>query len=110
MIEHLADKVGFGLVKAGFVIQLVYGLCGCLDTHNLRKYGVKKNSFNKFKTRKTIAGRRTFIARYVTLCYQLGGPSVLWDKWCEYVAERQPTRYDDAEHVSRLHCECLNLT
>ena len=109
MVEYLSDLWGFGPVKAGFVTQLVYGLAGCIDTHNLVRFKINPRAFSNFKQRKTTKSRRAFIKRYVTHCYRLGGPQKLWDGWCEYVATNQPKTYPSAAYVSRLHLDALNL-
>ena len=110
MISYLADLPGFGLAKAGFVTQLAYGLGGCLDTHNLQRFRIGPSAFKGYKERKTAKARHKLAKRYVSAVYALGGPSTLWDSWCQYVALNQPTTYDDLDHVSRLHCEALGLT
>lgn len=110
MVEYLADLRGFGPVKAGFVTQLVYGLAGCIDTHNLTRFKIHPRTFSNFKQRKTAKARRAFIRRYVKTCDRLGGPAKLWDSWCEYVAANQPTTYHNAMHVSQLHCDVFGLT
>ncbi len=109
IIEHFADQYGYGLVKAGFIAQLIYGVGGCLDTHNLRRLYINETKFKDFKTMKTVKARRRKLLAYVNLCEQVGGAEYLWDSWCEYVAKGQPTTYVGANHVSRLHCEALGL-
>jgi|TARA_Y100000310_G_scaffold302643_1_gene340250 hypothetical protein len=110
MLEHVADLPGFGLAKAGFVLQLAFGLAGCLDTHNLSRFNISASTFKDFKARSTKKARERLSQKYIDAVYALGGPSTLWDSWCEYVATNQASTYDDAEHVSRLHCEALDLT
>jgi hypothetical protein len=109
MLEHIADMAGFGPVKAGFVLQLAFGRCGCLDTHNLIRLGVPMRAFGNYKMRKTTKGRRAMLSHYVSHVYRLGGPEKLWDGWCDYVARKYPAIYTDADHVSRLHCEALDV-
>ena len=109
MIEYVASLPGFGLAKAGFVLQLAFGLAGCLDTHNLARFHIKESAFKGYKERKTKRGRERMARKYIDAVYSLGGPSALWDTWCEYVATNQPHNYNSAEEVSRLHCEALDL-
>jgi hypothetical protein len=108
MIEHLAELPGLGVVKAGFVVQLIYGLAGCLDSHNLARYNIKPTTFSNYKQRSPSA-RRKLCERYVKTVYDLGGPEELWDTWCGYIATKQPKNYRDAYHVSAIHCEALQL-
>jgi len=110
MLEYLADMPGLGLVKAGFITQLCYGLGGCLDTHNLARFNIPPRTFEGFKRKRTIKGRRAMIARYLEACDKSGGTEALWDTWCEHVANKYPDIYKNADHVSELHCEALNLT
>ena len=109
MIEYLADQPGLGLAKAGFVTQLCYGLGGCLDTHNLKRFGYKETTFKEFKSLKRTKTRRAKLAQYLKACESAGGCEKLWDGWCEYVAKNQPENYDNADHVSRLHSDAFNL-
>lgn len=109
LLEHLGGLHGFGLAKAGFVVQLAYGLAGCLDTHNLTRFGLPKRAFRDFKLLKSSAARRHAIARYLTACEDAGGCAALWDSWCEYVAAQYPTIYPSAWEVSALHCRALGL-
>ncbi len=109
MIEYIADMPGFGLVKAGFVTQLAYGLGGCLDTHNLNRFGLSESAFKGFKELKTAKTRFKKAKLYIDAVYSLGGPQGLWDSWCQYVADNQPNNYRNAKHVSRIHCEALGL-
>ena len=111
LVLYLTQQVGLGLAKAGFVAQLAFGVSGCLDTHNLRRYGIGRNTFAHIKRRKTLAGRRAMVERYCTVIDWCGGTSALWDSWCYYVASDSQMKraYRDAEHVSELHCIALNL-
>ena len=109
LIGYFADLYGFGPVKAGFVVQLIFGLGGCLDTHNIKRFNIPARTFDNYGQLKTAAGRRRKIARYTALVYDLGGPEPLWDGWCHYVADGQPSLYRSADHVSAIHVEALGL-
>lgn len=109
LIEYFAGLYGYGPAKAGFVTQLIYGIGGCLDTHNLKRFNIPSRTFDSYCQIKTAKARRRKIAKYVALVYKLGGPKVLWDTWCYYVADGQPALYRSADYVSALHVEALNL-
>jgi hypothetical protein len=113
-LAYLAGFHGLGFAKAGFALQMALGISGCLDVHNLRKAGHSSNVCRMDTSR--IPGRRvsphTAIARaaaYNRIVYSMGGPSGLWDAWCEEMAARYPKRYSSAFHVSSLHCEALGV-
>jgi hypothetical protein len=110
LLEYLCDLPGFGPAKAGFVCQLVYGVAGCIDTHNLARFDIPTRRFDNYKQIKTIKSKRKRIELYLKTCRDAGGCAKLWDGWCEYVAARQPNTYRDAQHVSELHIEALGLT
>ena len=38
LMAHFASLPGLGLVKAGFMVQLAFGLGGCLDRHNIDRF------------------------------------------------------------------------
>ena len=60
-------------VKGGFVIQLVRGAFGCIDSINRRIYNLPKN----------ITGN---VDKYAELCESLGGSAMLWANWCNVAA------------------------
>lgn len=107
IIERFAMCPGIGIVKAGFIAQLAYGLGGCLDTHNLKMYGISPAAFNGVKKLRRAKSRHKKIALYARVCADLGGPETLWDNWCRYVADNQPRYYKDASAVSRTHVEAI---
>lgn len=110
MLEYIASLKGFGLVKAGFVLQIAYGISGCLDTHNVRRFGLNPNLLSAARAKaKTAKARARSVKRYRKMVVQLGGTEGLWNSWCAYVAERQPTRYQSAEQVSALHAHAFEL-
>lgn len=109
MLQYLATLPGLNVIKAGFAAQLAYGLSGCLDTHNIRRYDLAPRAFANYKQRRTNAGRRTMVHKYNALVAKLGGTEKLWDNWCEYVAERNPKAYPTPEYASNLHCEILGV-
>ena len=44
---------GLGLPKAGFMCQLMAGLVGCMDSHNIKMYGIDPKSLSIAKKPKT---------------------------------------------------------
>ena len=109
MLSYIAGEVpGLDLIKAGFLIQLSYGLSGCLDTHNLSRFKLNKSTFDRLKRLKTIKARKRKVSNYNATCERFGGTSGLWDNWCEYLADKY-VKYANAHEVSRLHCVALNL-
>lgn len=99
MLRTVMRVPGIGLAKAGFVLQMAYGISGCLDTHNLARFGIPPRRYASGQ--KAVDRRR--IAEYNDVCQRLGGTAHLWDSWCEYLAETQLGRYDSAEQISGLH-------
>lgn len=97
-----------GLVKAGFVLQLVMGETGCLDVHNLRRFGLEASTFKFGKNAKYALMKRK-AELYIETCEKLGGCEYLWDSWCNYLAERNPNHYRDGNHVSELHATAMGL-
>lgn len=100
---------GLGLVKAGFVVQLLVGEAGCIDMHNLARFNLTPDEFDIPKRKdpaKQLAVVHEAIAHYLWVCETLGGSESLWDGWCEFVANTYKT-YRDAEDVSRRHVTYL---
>lgn len=98
LIESFLQIPGIGLAKAGFLAQLLYGRAGCLDTHNLVRFGLKEFKMDKGVKPET---RQRHIARYLNATAMQGGPEQLWDSWCDYVGRAQG--YGTAEDVSAMH-------
>ena len=42
LMEVFLRVTGLGIPKAGFVCQLMAGLVGCMDVHNIRMYGLAR--------------------------------------------------------------------
>lgn len=93
---------GIGLVKAGFILQLTTGRGGCLDTHNIKRFGLDAKDFANCKN---LLPRAEL---YLRTCERIGGSAYLWDSWCQLVADKyQKVWGGDAEAVSRYHVECI---
>jgi len=82
---QIASVPGLGLVKAGFVLQLACGAVGCLDTHNLQRFGLNANAF-KYGAGASDALKRKKALAYLDACWRAGGCESLWNGWCEHVA------------------------
>ncbi len=110
LLSYFASLPGLGLVKGGFLAQLVFGEIGCLDSHNIARFGLNQNTFAaaRFKNAKRTATRQAVVGQYLKLIEACGGCALLWAEWCEHVAQRDDF-YDDAAHVSRLHCEAIGV-
>ena len=102
ILDVLTRIPSIGTAKGGFICQMLYGLSGCIDTHNIKRFGVTETTF---KLRKEWKRERKLqlIADYNRFCRRQGGTAALWDGWCEYVSRRDPANYETADLVSSLH-------
>jgi len=110
MMMRLMEVPGLGMVKAGFVMQMMFGRVGCMDVHNTRRFykvdskdvqisaGVRKDS-TKFRK----------IIGYVQLCKGNRSTSKLWDSWCEQLVYKPCNRgrFADGNAVSQFHLQAL---
>jgi len=102
----IAEIPGIGLVKAGFVLQLCTGEVGCLDVHNLRRFGLSAQTFKFGKVKYLTARKKATL--YIKTCIQCGGSEKLWDEWCQLIADKYPQRWaNDANRVSEAHEEII---
>lgn len=103
-LELLTEVPGLGLAKAGFVAQMLGFNVGCLDTRNIREFGLNRSAvrFDKTDPEPT---RLNHISAYVVLCRKLGGAAFLWNNWCAGVGRDEFFRSADA--VSRYHVDCV---
>ena len=92
-----------GPAKAGFVCQMIYGLSGCIDTHNLVRFGLPPRPWRIDNRR-----RHATLRDYNAFCHRIG-TAALWDGWCTYLAARDPVNYPSAERVSALHLAPLEI-
>ena len=104
---EVSSLYGIGMVKAGFILQLALGKVGCLDVHNLARFGLSASVFkvNDKMTEATALRKANF---YIKTCEDLGGSEYLWNTWCKYVADLYPKIYRDACHVSKLHVDFIS--
>lgn len=110
MLAYLVRNVpGLGFVKAGFVLQIVWGLSGCIDSHNLTRFGIHPRKFDAPPPTQKFGTILRKCRAYNAMVRQIGGTAGLWNSWCAYVAENQPNTYASADTVSRLHAEAFNL-
>lgn len=99
---QVATVPGLGLVKAGFVLQLACGASGCIDSHNLQRFGLNANAF-RFGASASDALKRKKALAYLDACRNAGGCASLWDGWCNHVAAYHPKHWTDGFAVSKMH-------
>ncbi|MFZ9080214.1 MAG: hypothetical protein ACO23H_16900 [Alphaproteobacteria bacterium] len=99
---EVATVPGLGLVKAGFVLQLVTGSAGCIDSHNMQRFGLNVNAF-KYGSNASDALKRKKALAYLDACWKAGGCESLWNGWCDYVAAQQPKHWTNGFDVSAMH-------
>lgn len=95
---------GLGLPKAGFCCQLIAGMVGCMDVHNIKMYNVDPKILKlnpKPKTLKAMEANDQRTRTYINLCHAYGCDN-LWNSWCENLATKS-NRWQDANHVSEVH-------
>lgn len=109
LLKYFASLPGLGLVKGGFVIQLCFGLSGCIDRHNLARFNIPVRKFDatRYKGARTNKTRNRIVREYHATVRHCGGTRALWDDWCRYVAKKYTSIYADAWAVSALHCEAI---
>lgn len=106
-VAYLSHIPGLGMVKAGFVAQMLGFEAACLDRHNLRKLGLD-NKVVKLDAKANDKKRLDKSQEYVRLCNDTGGAEYWWNEWCGFVAgSKYNKRLDTAEKVSKFHVECI---
>lgn len=109
MMLVLTDVPGLGVVKAGFVMQMMFGRVGCIDVHNQRRlYSINpkdlvfvKNATDRTKLQK--------IETYVNICKGNNSTRRLWDHWCTLLTEKKCNkgRFTCGDDVSAFHVTAL---
>jgi len=103
MLGVVLSWTGFSYVKGGFLLQLAYGMSGCIDSHNEKRLGMNMRQAGFAHGPKTPKHKQRMVRRYHALVDQMGGSEVLWDDWCEFIARKRPDIWRDAFEVSRNH-------
>jgi len=99
---------GLNTAKAGFCCQLIGGLVGCMDSHNIKMYGLDPKDFvidKKLSSPKGIANNQRKVLGYVNLCHDHGTEN-LWNNWCNHLSTTSK-RWVDGNHVSEVHYSYL---
>ena len=109
MMLVLTDVPGLGMVKAGFVMQMMFGRVGCIDVHNLRRFykiSEKDITFTKMAKDDT---KMQKITNYVDICRGNRSTQKLWDSWCEQLVDKRCNKghFESGWDVSVFHLESL---
>jgi hypothetical protein len=107
-VRILIEIPHIGIVKGGFILQMVYGKLGCLDRHNLRAAGLAANAFNRIPQSTEALSHRLHI--YAEACTAMGTPEELWNGWCRLIAANYPEQFLHAEDVSFKHVVWTHAT
>jgi hypothetical protein len=102
----LMEVPNLGMVKASFVLQCIGFDTACIDSHNLKRLGLKESAV-KVNPKLSAQTKKVKVLDYVKLCQQRG-TEYWWDSWCKYVAGNRANRYlTSAEAVSAYHVDCI---
>lgn len=95
---------GLGLAKAGFVCQLTAGLVGCMDSHNVKLFGIEPKCLEYDKNIKKEALLIEKKRNYIKVCHEYG-TEFLWNNWCEFLANDSGSnsKWVDGFHASEVH-------
>jgi len=90
LISRLVQITGVRPVKAGFMVQLLWGRAGCIDVHNVAIYrAVFPDLAGKIRDEKSWQKKKADIEEYVALLRELDkrgiGTRQLWDVWVNFV-------------------------
>lgn len=97
VILTLTDMPGMGIVKAGFIAQMLGHDVACLDSRNIQRRRLKPRRFATNGVKHGAAHLRK-VGRYIR--ETRGRSREHWNAWCDYVA---PDYGMTGEAVSALH-------
>ena len=107
MMLVLTDVPGLGMVKAGFVMQMMFGRVGCIDVHNLRRFYKVTPKDIQFTAKATDKTKLKKIDNYVQICKGNRSTQKLWDSWCDLIADKHCNHFKTGWDVSVYHLEAL---
>ena len=106
-IMLLMKVPNLGMVKASFVMQMLGFNVACIDSHNIKRLGLKPSAVQTPPAKMKEASKRKKVTTYVEMC-QIEGTEYWWDTWCEHVAGNRANKaLDTGDVVSRYHVECV---
>jgi len=89
MIQELIKIPGVQPVKAGFIVQLLFGRAGCIDTHNIDIYSKAFPDLADELQRPSDWEGEKGVPKYLKLLGSLDkrgiGTKELWDVWVDFV-------------------------
>jgi len=99
-----------GMVKAGFIGQMLGFQVACLDRHNVRALGLSESAL-RINKKASQEVRLKKIREYVKLCRRKGS-EYWWDTWCNFVADRggMNKSLPTGDVVSRYHVDAVVMT
>ncbi len=96
-----------GMVKAAFVAQMFGFNVACIDSHNIKRLGLKPSAVQTPPAKMKEASKRKKVTKYVEMC-QIEGTEYWWNTWCDHVAGNRANKaLDTGDIVSRYHVECV---
>lgn len=109
MMLVLTDVPGLGVVKAGFVMQMMFGRVGCIDVHNLRRFYKVDAKDVKFVKIASDHVKLEKITNYINICKGNRSTQKLWDQWCEQLTDKKCNkgRFSSGDEVSSFHVQAL---
>ena len=102
----LENIKGLGMPKAGFLVQLITGRLGCVDSINSKIYGTEIKTGVSGNLRST--GNMEKIINYITFSDPIS--KILWDDWCEIVARKTDFNLPDPGSKGKQKPENMNIT
>lgn len=100
-LTTMATLPALGFPKASFTMQMIWGVGGCMDSHNIEDYGIKNLPKNDKKA--SYAANYARAQVYVDLVNSLGTSEQIWDRWCAVISAERPEIYATADDVSADH-------
>ena len=112
LIMLFLEVPGLGIPKSAFVVQLLTGMSGCMDVHNIRKYLPEADASKGTPSMLQTSGNSEAIKikkvhEYQELVKKAGGSQSMWIDWCNHIAVLQPKYFNGGKDVSKLHQECI---
>ncbi len=106
LMYMLTEVPNLGMVKAGFVLQMLGFNVACLDSHNLKRLGMKSSDVSLSKGLKKDTKIKK-ISKYIKFT-QKKGTAYWWDSWCDYVAGNIGNKaLTNGDMVSEFHVKCI---
>lgn len=103
---EVSKTPGLGLVKGAFLLQCLGYETACLDTHNIKLFGINPSDLKVGKVKQATLEKK--IDGYLSICDNIGSSEFFWNNWvCHVAGNRHNRNLETGDKVSDFHVHAV---